>query len=56
LVGHECVLYNDPSTGRLFRWDFDRGGVNTTIDPAGLISSHVHNPFGFCIAFEECAQ
>jgi DNA-binding transcriptional LysR family regulator len=54
---HECVLYNDPSTGRPFRWDFHRGGVNMTIDAAGrLVVDDVGGLIGACLSGHGIAQ
>ena len=54
---HECVLYNDPSTGRPFRWDFHRGRVSTTIDAAGrLIVDDVGGLIGACLSGHGIAQ
>jgi DNA-binding transcriptional LysR family regulator len=57
LLDHQCIEYQDPTTGRPFEWEFRRGAeiVPVTV-PARLMVSDVQTVFGACIAGAGIAQ
>ena len=57
LLDHQCIDYQDPTTGRPFEWEFRRGAeiVPVTV-PARLMVSDVETMFGACIAGAGIAQ
>jgi hypothetical protein len=49
LLRHDCVRLRFPS-GRLFSWDFEKGGRSVTISPEGrlVVRFAVHDPRRRC--------
>ncbi len=57
LLQHECIDYQDPTTGRPFAWEFWRGGeVVPVTPPARLMVSDVATMLGACLAGVGIAQ
>lgn len=57
LLQHECIDYQDPTTGRPFAWEFRRRGeVLPVVPPARLMVSDVATMLGACLAGAGIAQ
>ncbi len=57
LLRHDCIDYQDPTTGRPFAWEFRRRGeVLPIVPPARLMVSDVATMLGACLAGVGIAQ
>ncbi|MET3723556.1 LysR family transcriptional regulator [Sphingomonas trueperi] len=57
LIGHACIDYQDPRTGRPFAWEFRRGDVVLPVrQPARLMVSDVDTMIGACCEGAGIAQ
>ena len=57
LLQHDCIDYQDPTTGRPFAWEFRRGGEVVPVSPpARLMVSDVTTMLAACLAGVGIAQ